>query len=304
MTRTPIIQAPVVDLACAPCGLPVHRLRRAAGACALLVLALFRASPAAAIGPETPVDFLDVYVPKGFMLLLVEPDQVASLEVTRIVHQGGEPRVREHVEWKALRMLDYTAPVTGADAFKYRDPREHGKLRMEPDRAAPGQLPSIDLAQARPELRLADPRSPVLASDRPPRRVGVLIPLESKAQRELKDGVYAEKYVARASLVGEAPTTKPLTMVRWSHFVLRDGQPRFISQAEYSRMVDPPSDGFDGAGARIQLNVGRDARADVPVEKTPLNRAVPIGLTGPRGGVAPERDDSRADVPCNEAHEK
>lgn len=304
MTPIPITHAPVIGLPRTLCRLLARRAQRAVGASALLVLALFGASPAVAIGPETPVDFLDVYVPKGFMLLLIEPDQVASLEVMRIVHRDGEPLTREQVEWKRLRMFDYTAPLTRPDDFQYRDPKEERKHEINRLESAPGQLPSIDSAQLRPELRLADGNAPVVASDKTPRRVGVLIPLESKAQRELKEGAYAEKFIARAYLAGESPTGKPLTVVRWSHFVMRDQQPRFISQAEYSRMTDPPTDGIDGSGGRIQLNLGRDVKADVPIEKTELNRAVPLGQTGRRGGVTPERDDSRADVPCNEAHEK
>jgi hypothetical protein len=129
--------------------------------------------------------------------------------------------------------------------------------------------------------------------------VGVLVPLESPTQSDLKDGAYAEKFVARARLAGEPATAKPLTMVRWSHFVMRDRQARFIGQAEYSRMVDPSSHGVDGAGAKIQLNLGRDVKADVPVDKTEFNHAMPLGRLG---GLVPERDDSRK--PCDEAHEQ
>lgn len=304
MTPLPITHAPVLERPRTLCRLLTHRLQRAVGASALLVLALFGASPVAAIGPEIPVDFLDAYVPKGFMLLLIEPDQVASLEVMRIVHRDGEPLMREHVEWKRMRMFDYTEPLTRPDDFQYRDPKEARKHEIDRLGSAAARLPSIDSARVRPGLRLADDNKPVVASDKTPRRVGVLIPLESKAQRELKEGAYAEKFIARAYLAGESPTGKPLTVVHWSHFLMRDQQPRFISQAEYSRMVDPPTDGVDGSGANIRLNHGRDVKADVPIEKTRLNRAVPLGQTGRRGGVTPERDDSRADVPCDEAHEK
>lgn len=304
MTQAPIIHAPVTDLPRTLCRVLTRRLLRVVRAPALLALALFGASPAGAIGPETPVDFLDVYVPKGFMLLVIEPKQVASLQVMRIVHQDGEPLTREQVEWKRLRMFDYTAPITGPDDFQYRDPHEHRKPQINRLQSAPSQLPSIDSAQLLPDLRLASGDTPMVASDAPPRRVGVLIPLESKAQRELKDGAYAEKFLARARLAGESETGKPLTMVRWSHFVMRDQQPHFISQAEYSRMIDPPTDGVDGSSGKIQINLGRDVKADVPIEKTRLNRAVPLGQLGRQGGLTPERDDSRNDAPCNEAHEQ
>lgn len=304
MTQAPIVHAPVADLPRTLCRVLTRRLLRAVRAPALLALTLFGASPAGAIGPETPVDFLDAYVAKGFMLLVIEPEQVASLQVLRIIHQDGEAVTREQVEWKRLRMFDYTAPITGPEAFQYRDPREHRKLQIKRLESVPSQLPSIDSAQSLPDLRLANGGSPVVASDAPPHRVGVLIPLESRAQRELEDGAYAEKFLARALLAGESATRKPLTMVRWSHFVMRDQVPRFISQAEYSRMIDPPTDGVDGSSGKIQLNLGRDVKADVPIEKTKLNRAVPLGQLGPHGGLTPERDDSRNDAPCNEIHEQ
>ena len=304
MTQILMIHAPAIDLPRTLCSALTRRLLRAVHASVLLVLALFGASPTAAIGPETPVDFLDVYAAKGFMLLVIEPKQIASLEVIRIVHQDGEPLGREPVEWKRLRMFDYIAPITGPGDFQYRDPKEQRKHEINRLQSVSSQLPSIDSAQLRPDLRLADADAPVVVSDETPRRVGVLIPLESKALRELKDGVYAEKFIARAHLAGEPATGKPLNMVRWSHFVMRDQQPRFISQVEYSRMIDPPTDGVDGSGGRIQLNLGRDMKADVPIEKTKLNHAVPLGRMGRMGGLTPERDDSRTDVPCNEAHEK
>ena len=288
-----------------PCGLHddvVRQLRLVL--CAALLVLLFAAPPAGAIGPEAPVDFLDVYAIKGFMLLVIEPEQIVNLEVIRLVYQDGEPMRREEVEWKRLRMLDYTVPITGPDDFQYRDPREHRKPGINRLQSVPSQLPSIDSAQLLPDLRLASGDIPVVASDAPPHRVGVLIPLESKAQRELKDGAYAEKFIARARLAGESATGKPLTMMRWSHFVMRDQQPRFISQAEYSRMFDPPTYGVDSFGGKIELNLGRDVKADVPIEKTKLNRAVPLGQLGRHGGLTPERDDSRTDVPSNEVNEQ
>lgn len=272
--------------------------------CAALLLLLCGAPPAVAIGPEAPVDFLDVYATKGFMLLVIEPEQIANLEVMRIVHQDGEPAQREEVEWKRLRMLDYTSPITGPNDFQYRDPSEHRKPRAHRPQSVPRQLPSIDSARSLPDLRLANGDTPVVASDASPHRIGVLIPLESKAQHELKDGVYAEKFIARARLAGESATGKPLTMVRWSHFVMRDQQSRFISQAEYSRMLDPTTDGVDGSGGKIELHLGHGVKADVPIEKTRRNRAVPLGQLGRHGGLEPERDDSRKDPPSNEVNEQ
>lgn len=252
------------------------------------IWSLLCASPVAAIGPEAPVDFLDVYVPKGFMLLVLEPRQVASLQVTRIVYQNGEPLQRETVEWKRLRMLDYTAPLTREEDFQYRDPHEQQK--PERDRAATyPALPSIDTAKFQPDLRLAYPTTRKVIDDAPPERVGVLIPLDSAPKRELKDGVYAEKFIARAQLAGEPAKGKPLTMVRWAHFTMRDGKANFISQAEYSRMIDPPTEGVDGSGEKIQLNLGRGVKANVPIKRTKKHYAVPLGRLG---GVAPERDSS------------
>jgi hypothetical protein len=298
MIQAQIVHVPVTDFVGAVFGALTRRLRRVGRAPALLALALFGASPAGAIGPETPVDFLDVYVPKGFMLLVIEPNQVTHVELMRIVHQDGEPLIHEQVEWRRLRMLDYTAPITRPDDFQYRDPREQKSGVVRPQ-AGPSELPSIDSAQARPDLALADASAPVVVSDVPPRRIGVLIPLEPPSQAELKDGAYAEKFIVRARLAGESANAKPLTQVRWSHFVMHDRAIRFISQAEYSRMVDPPVHGVDGAGGKIQINLGRDVKADVPADKTKLNPAVPLG---PLGGLVPERDDSRK--PCDEAQEQ
>lgn len=271
-----------------PHGLALHRWLQLVLVTMLCVGASLRASPAGAIGPEAPVDFLDVYLPRGFMVMVLEPRQIAHLQVTRVVHQDGEPLQRETVEWKRLRMLDYTAPLTREDDFKYRDPREQPKL--ERDRVAMHAVPSPDTAKFQPDLRLASPTARTVIDDAPAERVGVLIPLDSPLKRDLKEGVYAEKFIARAQLAGESAKGKPLTMVRWSHFVMRDGKAHSISQAEYSRMLDPPAEGIDGSGEKIQLNLGRGVKADVPIRKTKKHYAVPLGRLG---GVAPERDDSR-----------
>lgn len=280
---------------------PGRRLLQAGCSALFLAWALLCTLPARAIGPETPVDFLDVYVPKGFMLLLVEPGQVVDLQVMRIVHQDGKPLQREKVEWKTLRMLDYTAPLARPGDFQYREPNEQRKAERPRLQAVPDSLPFIDTARPLPDLRLADSDAPVVVSDAPPRRVGILIPLTSPAQRRLKDGAYAEKFVARARLTGGSAKRKPLTMTRWSHFVMRDQQAHFISQAEYSRMVDPPSDGVDGAGEKIQLNLGRSVKAAVPIERTRKTRAVPLGRLG---GLAPERDRSKQDETRHETSER
>lgn len=277
----------------------MRQLRHVLGAVSLLLL--FGAPPAGAIGPETPVDFLDVYSPKGFMLLLIEPKQIANLQVMRIVHRDGEPMLREDVEWKQLRMLDYTAPITRPGDFQYRDPNEQPKSDSNRLQPAPDPLPSIDAARPLSDLRLGNSDTAAAASDAPVRRVGVLIPLETKAQHTLKDGVYAEKFIARAHLIGESAKGKPLTMTRWSHFVMRDQQVRFINPAEYSRLVDPPSGGVDGSGEKIQLNFGRGVKAAVPIERTKKYRAVPLGQLG---GVTPERDSSIQDAPRNETSER
>jgi protein-L-isoaspartate O-methyltransferase len=151
-----MIHAPAIDLPRTLCSVLTRRLLRAVHASVLLVLALFGASPTAAIGPETPVDFLDVYAAKGFMLLVIEPKQIASLEVIRIVHQDGEPLGREPVEWKRLRMFDYIAPITGPGDFQYRDPKEQRKHEINRLQSDSSQLPSIDSAQLRPDLSVID----------------------------------------------------------------------------------------------------------------------------------------------------
>lgn len=267
----------------------------------LLVLALF-GLPAAAIGPETPVDFLDVYFSRGFMLMVVEPDQVVDVELTRIVHQDGEPLAREKVDWRQLRMMEYTAPITDPGHFQYRNPHEK-KLTAKSIQI---RLPPIDTARPQPNLRLAEPSNKINVKEGPPHRVGVLIPLEAATQVDLKDGVYAEKFTARVRLVGESEKAKPLTMARWSHFVIKERKPRFISQAEYSRIVDPPVEGLDSAGEKIQLNLGRGLKSDVPIERTKRNFAVPVQQQ--TGGLTPERDDSRpcdkSRKSCNEAQER
>ena len=269
----------------------------------LLALALF-GLPAGAIGPEAPVDFLDVYAARGFMLMVVEPDQVVDVELTRTVHQDGEPLARENVEWRQLRMMEYTAPITRPEHFQYRDPRE--KKASAAEKSAQLRLPSIDSARLRPDLKLAEPGTRITAKEGPPRRVGVLIPLQTASQLELKDGVYAEKFAARVRLAGEAENAKPLSVVRWSHFVIKDRKPRFVSQAEYSRLVDPRSEGLSSTGRKIQLNLGRDVKADVPIEKTERNFALQVQHG--TGALMPERDDSRpcdkSSKLCDEAQER
>jgi hypothetical protein len=249
-------------------------------------------TPVWAIGPEAPVDFLDVYRAKGFMLMVIEPAQVVDIELMRIVHQDGEPLVREKVEWRQLRMLEYTAPITGPEHFQYRDPREKKPV----SKPAAVRLPPIETARTSSDLKLAQPSNKIAIKEGPPRRVAVLIPLQTPAQAELKDGVYAEKFVARVRLAGEPDKSKPLTMLRWSHFLMQARKPRFISQAEYSRLVDAPVGG---------LNLGRDVKAEVPIDKTERSFAVPLqrGVT-----LVPEQDDSRpcekTDKLCNEAQER
>lgn len=270
--------------------------QRALRAAALVALALLAPIPACAIGPEAPVDFLDVHRARGYMVLLVEPDQVVELQVMRVIHRDGEPLSREQVEWKALRMFDYTAPITGPGAFRYREPRAPDR----PPRVA-AAAPPIERALPRPDLRLARAGVPAPVRDEAPRRVGVLIPLQTAAMRTLADGAYAERFVAQARLAGQPAGRKPLTMVRWSHFTVRDGRPAFISQDEYSRLVDAPQPGVDGAEGRVLLNTGRDIRVDIPVEQTPRNRAVPLGRLG---GLVPEREASRPQPARDEARER
>ena len=258
----------------------------------LLALSLF-GLPAAAIGPEAPVDFVDVYAAKGFMLMVVESDQVVDIELTRVIHQDGEPLVREKVDWQRLRMIEYTTPLTGPDAFQYRDPRD--KRATVTRRTAPARVTPLEAARPLTELRLATPGDRITVREGPPRRVGVLIPLETPAQGGLKDGIYAEKFTARVRQAGESEPSKPLTMQRWSHFIMTQHKPRLISQAAYSRIVDPPQQGIDGAGAKIQLNVGRDVKADVPIEKTERHLAFPLQRHADK--LVPERDDS---LPCGQ----
>lgn len=252
-------------------------------------LALLLAAPAQAIGPEAPVDFVDHYVRDGFVVMVIEPERLASLDVTRAIYSDGTPLAREPdpVPWRQLRMFDYTAPFTGPDDFKYRDPRD----KTPPRRAAEAerQVPSIARAAPRADLRLADASAAARAAprDERPKRVGVLIPLASDKAAQLKDGAYAEKILARAHPANEDPKSKPLQMVYWAHFVVRDGKPAYVSQAEYSRMVDPPYDGLDALGEKVQWNEGRGAAAKLPVTKTKLGRAVPLGRAG---GLAPERE--------------
>lgn len=257
-----------------------------------LALALLLAAPAYAIGPEAPVDFVDHYVREGFVAMVIEPERLASLDVSRAIYSDGTPLSREPdpVPWRKLRMFEYSAPFTGPNDFQYRDPRD----KAPPRRAAEAerQYPSIERAAPRAELRLADASAAARSASRDerPKRVGVLIPLAGDKAVGLKDGAYAEKILARAHPANEDPKSKPLQMVYWAHFVVRDGKPAYVSQAEYSRIVDPPHDGLDALGEKLQWNEGRGAAAKLPVSKTKLGRAIPLGRSG---GLPPEREDAR-----------
>ena len=286
MIQTSSIPVPDTD---PPCGLHdvARQLRHVL--CAALLLLLFGALPAGAIGPETPVDFLDVYAAKGFMLLVIEPEQITNLGVMRIIHQAASPCGAKKSSGSGCGCSITPRPSLARTTFS---------IAIRANTESPGSTLNPSPVSCRQSIRrsrcqMCVSQAPVVASDAPPDRMGVLIPLESKAQRELKDGAYAEKFIARARLVGESATGKPLTMVRWSHFVMRDQRPRFISQAEYSRTLDPPTDGVDGSGGKIELNLGRDVKADVPIEKTSPNQAVPLGQLGRHGGLTPERDERR-----------
>ena len=71
-----------------------------------LALALLLAAPAYAIGPEAPVDFVDHYVREGFVAMVIEPERLASLDVSRAIYSDGTPLSREPdpVPWRKLRM--------------------------------------------------------------------------------------------------------------------------------------------------------------------------------------------------------
>jgi hypothetical protein len=268
--------------------------------CALSLLLALAALPAFAIGPEAPVDFVDVYLPKGYLLMVMQPEQLTEVEAMRTVYRDGEPLSRAPIEWRSLKMLDYNAPITKPDSFRYRVPGEAERSAAETSRLYV-RVPEIESAQARPSLVLARPGAALVLRDERPKRVGALIPLQPESHRALKDGAYAERYTVRARIAGNSDKGKPLTMVRWVHFVVRDGQVRYIDQAEYSRMVDPPTDALDGAGGKIQVNTGRGIKADVPLERTRHHRAVPLGRLG---GVAPEREAAPRERTRSETNEK
>ena len=269
-------------------------------AAALLFCMVLGAIPAHAIGPETPVDFVDSYVGRGYLVLVLEPKLVTDVNLMRAVYRDGEVLSRADVKWRELRMFEYTAPMTGPQHFQYRDPGEGSRKESTQDDAV-AMAPQIESARPNSQLELARPGAPLVVKDEKRQRVGVLIPLDLERHRKLEDGAYAEQYVARAGLAGESGKTKPLTMARWVHFVVRDGQVKYISPAEYSRTVDPPGDALDGAGAKIQVNLGRDIKSDVPLERTKTTPAVPLGRLG---GVTPEREEATTAEARDEARER
>jgi hypothetical protein len=266
--------------------------------CVLSVALLIVAGRAAAIGPEAPVDFVDVYLPKGYMLLVMEPSQIVDIDVVRAVHRDGEPLSRVQVPWKSLRMLDYVAPITGPEHFRYRDPDERDK---RPSAKAAVRVPDPETAQARPALELARPGEALVVRDERPKRVGALIPLAPESHRDLKDGAYAERFTVRAHLAGAGARDKPVTMARWVHFVVRGGKVNYIDAAEYSRLVDPASEALDSAGDKGLVNTGRAIKAEVPLERTKHYRAIPLGRLG---GVSVEREVAPREREQNETNER
>ena len=285
---------------CAEVGTVPGRKRTLLLRCALCFGLALAAAPAIAIGPEAPVDFVDVYLPKGYLLMVMEPEQLVDVDVMRVVFRDGEPLSRAPIEWRSLKMLNYNAPITRPDSFRYRAPDERDS-RSAPNTRYDVRVPDVESAQKMPTLTLARPGTPLVLRDERPKRVGALIPLQPESHRELKDGAYAERYTVRARIAGNSEKGKPLTMVRWVHFVVDGGQTRYIDQSEYSRMVDPPEDALDGAGSKIQVNTGRSIKADVPLERTRRNRAVPLGRFG---GVTLEREVAPRERVRNETDEK
>ena len=274
--------------------------RRATMAAMVALCVTFAGIPARAIGPEAPVDFDEVYLGKGYLVLVLEPKLVTDLELVRAVYRDGEGLSRAPVKWRELRMFEYTTPVTGPNHFQYREPNDRD--RKEATTAeAPAQPMPLESVKSIPQPELARPGTPLVVKDERPRRVGVLVPLDLDRHRQLKDGAYAEQYVARARLAGESDKTKPLSMARWVHFVVRDGKVSYVSPIEYSRLVDPPSDALDGAGGKIQVNAGRGTKADVPLERTKTSLAVPLGRLG---GVTPERETATPPTSRDEARER
>ena len=275
----------------------------ASRAAAMALCVTFAAIPARAIGPEAPVDFDDSYVGKGYLVLVMEPKLVTDVELVRAVYRDGEGLSRQPVKWRELRMFEYTTPVTGPGHFQYRDPKEVDSRESKAAEAPAQPAPPAPLESVKPvpQLELARPGTPLVVKDEKPRRVGVLVPLDLDRHRQFKDGAYAEQYVARARLAGESDKTKPLSMARWVHFVVRDGKVSYVSPLEYSRLVDPPSDALDGAGGKVQVNAGRGTKADVPLERTKTSLAVPLGRLG---GVTPERETATPPTSRDEARER
>lgn len=261
---------------------------------------VFASVPAFAVGPEAPVDFVDAYLPKGYLLLVMEPEQLVEVDTMRAVYRDGESLSREKVEWRSLKMLEYNAPITKPDSFRYRAPddRQRSSTQSALDDV---RIPEIDSARAMPNLTLARPGAPLILKDERPKRIGALIPLQPESHRGLKDGAYAERFAVQARIAGNSDKGKPLTMVRWVHFIVRDGQTRYVDQAEYSRMVDPPMETLDGAGQKVLVNSGRSIKADVSLERTRKNRAVPLGRLG---GVALEKEVAPRERVRDEAGEK
>lgn len=280
---------------------PTPRPRAFLLRCAAPLLLLAGIGRACAIGPEAPVDFLDAYQQKGFLLLAIEPDQLTSLDVDRVVYRNGEPVAREPIEWRALRMMDEVPAVTRPDSFRYRAPDERDRDAGRADARIDVRLPDPAAAVARPAPALAAAGAPLLVRDARPQRMGALIPLAPERHRDLKPGAYAERYTARARLAGAGAKDKPLAMARWVYFLVEDGRVRYIDQAEYARVADPDADALDGAGERIRVRAGRDVKADVPLERTRRGKAIPLGRIG---GVAVERESAARDDARSEARER
>lgn len=287
------------------------KLRRAAAAAGVLGAALLASAPGFAIGPETPVEFVADYMAEGYMVMVVEPAAVAELNVMRLIYRDGEPVVREQLVLNELKTQDYTAPLTKPEDFQYRSPDEAAPPKPQREgRLEPLKLRQDGPANVETQQTLQRLSKPSIAPQRqavvegPPKRFGVLIPLVVESMTKLEDGPYAEKFVAEARLVGEDPKGKPLTVIRWAHFIMTERQPRFVSPEEYSRIVDPSASGVDPLGQKIELNTGRGAASKIPLEKTKLNAAVPLGRFGGAQSEQPDVAAPSVEASQNEANER
>lgn len=127
----------------------------------------------------------------------------------------------------------------------------------------------------------------------------ISIPLRFEKMKELKEGAYAQKLVAKGRWSAERDSKQMVEDQRWVYFVIEKGVPRRVNVEEYSRLVDPPRQDVGIAGEPTVVQFGIDRKEEMPADRTKPNKAISLGR---EGGVPLELPVKRREnQPPNEA---